>query len=183
MYSIHIKKRLSDWLALAALLLFLALEVVGCKDMEDCRSLYHSDFVLIEFKGSSPLARDHVDVELPTGLRKNLEDMFAGSWLKKTIPDNLKNLKEKRLPLSLDDQHRTIKLYLYKTPTDPQPDTITFHYYVKHALLSPNCGIQRVFVIEKVETSFGSSTIVAPGGKVTKLDTAGNNKPHVEILY
>lgn len=183
MYLLHIKKQLSDLLALAVLLLFIGLEVAGCKDMEDCRSLYNSNYVIIEFKGIKSLTRDHADVELSTSGKQNLENFFPGDKWEKIIRNNLKDLKGKRLPLLLDDSHSVIKLFLYKTPTDPQPDTITLHYQVKYSLLSPDCGIQEIYVITRVETSFESSTIVAPEAKITDPVTAGNQKPHVEISY
>ncbi len=183
MYLLHIKKRLSDLLALSALLLFMALEMVSCKDMKDCRSLYNTNVVWIEFKGTKSLTRNHADVELPTGGRKNIETFFSGNEWETAIRNNLKDLKGKRLPLLLDDKHRIIKLFLYKTATASQPDIITLHYQAKHSLLSPSCGIQIVYVLERIETSFQSSTILATEGKITNPGTAGNDKPHVEISY
>lgn len=168
MYSLlHIKKRLFDLLALSALLLFIVLEVIGCKDMEDCRSPYHNQ-VYIAFKGTKPLTIDHIDVEESTGPKK--------------LTNNI-DIKRESFTPTLPSNKSVVKFLVYKTSTDTKPDTITLHYHVKHSLLSPNCGIQKVYVIERVETSFESSTILAPERKITNPDTAGNDKPHVEISY
>lgn len=168
MYSLHIKKRLSDLLALAALLLFIGLEVAGCKDMEDCRSLYYTSQVYIAFKGTKSFSIDHIDVQESTGTRTLITSI---------------NIKSEFFTPTLPLDQQVVKFFVYKTPTDPQPDTITLHYQVKYSLLSPDCGIQEIYVITRVETSFESSTIVAPEAKITDPVTAGNQKPHVEISY
>jgi hypothetical protein len=181
MYSIHIKKRLSDLLALSALLLFIALEMVGCKDMEDCRSLYDTDVVWIEFKGNNSLKVDHAEITSTSDGKKRLEDTLFNLDDKKAILEALKNLKGKQLFFHLPPKDTSVTLLLYKTPSDTQTDTITLHYHAKHSLLSPDCGIQQVYVVESIETSFQSSTILVPEGKVADHKKTG--KSHVEISY
>lgn len=183
MYSASIKKRLSDLLALSALLLFIVLEVIGCKDVEDCRSLYdtpnvYKRLVRIKFKGTHPLSIGHAKIVSASDGEKKLEDSVNPND-KTKIQDALKNLKEKKLFCHLSPEDTSITLLLYKTSTDTRPATITLHYQIKHFLLSPNCGIQRVFVINKVETSFESSTILVPEGKIS----IESDNPHVEISY
>lgn len=177
----HKNKQLSDLLALSALLLFISLEVIGCKDMEDCRSLYNNNLVWIEFKGHDPLKIYHAEIMTSSNVKKRLEDTFFHADDKKTILEDLKNLKGKRLPLQLPLQDTSVTLLLYTTPAHNQSKTITLHYHVKHSLLSPNCGMQAIYVIDRVETFFQSGIILAPEGKVANyIET---QKPHVEISY
>jgi hypothetical protein len=180
MYSLHIKKRLSDLLALSALLLFIALEVIGCKDVEDCRSLYNTRLIYIAFKGARSLTIDHAEIESTIDGKKKLEDAVHPDK-KNDILAALKDLKNKQLFFLLPPKDTSITLLLYKTSADTQPDTITIHYHAEHSLLSPNCGIQQVYVVKSIETSFQSSTILVPEGKVA--DYNKTDKPHVEISY
>lgn len=167
------------------LLVFSLVELLGChcKDMEDDRGLYHNPNVLIVFKGSKPLKIKYAETESKKQGKKNIlehDGIKNDTEKKKTIRDNLTNLKDKRLfvPLSDNDSSITLRLFYDDNTSTNTWHEITIDYHKADVLVSPHCGIQTVYIIDHLKTSFPEYTILIPDGKVMNC-----KNPHVEIKY
>ncbi len=175
----------------AMLLLVLCfVEVLGChcKDMEDDRSLY-TNHVGIFFKGTKPLKVQRIEIELESKIKPKeiITSIIIEENGKKKAGNALDNLKNIRWSINLhpNDKRITIRFFYgpdakHNSTSKKKSDKIVIDYHKTDVLLSPECGIKEVYIIDKVTTTFESSAILVPDGKV--IDPS-NKTCHVEISY
>lgn len=175
----------------AMLLLVLSLvEILGChcKDMEDERSIY-TNMVGLCFKGAKPLKLERIEIEYASQSKK--ETITALSLEvngKKKEGNALDNFKDVRwwVPLQPNDSVITLRFFHKKdannkSTSQKESDEIVIYYHKTDVLVSPKCGTRECYIIDRVTTSFESSTVLVPDGKV--IDPGSNKTCHVEILY
>ena len=173
----------------AMLLLVLCfVEVLGCpcKDMEDDRSLY-TNYVGIFFKGTKPLKVQRIEIEVNSIVKETITSLSIEENGKKKAGNALDNLKNRRwsIPLYPNDSEITLRFFYgpdakHNSTSKKKSDEIVIDYHKTDVLLSPECGIKEVYIIDKVTTTFESSAILVPDGKV--IDPS-KKTCHVEISY
>lgn len=172
----------------AMLLLVLSLvEILGChcKDMEDERSIYTNEVGLF-FKGAKPLKLERIEYASQSK-SETITSLILEVNGKKKEGNALDNFKG-RWSIFLQPNDSVITLRFFhkkdannKSTSQKESDEIVIYYHKTDVLVSPECGIRKCYIIDRVTTSFESSTVLVPDGKV--IDSGSNNTCHVEILY
>ena len=155
---------------LAAISLILLLNFKGCKDLEDCRSIY-TNTASIAFKGEGILVVDTLEYDKPNKYGPYIKDATGN--------EKLKNLKDESLPIHLDPKYTLVTL-LFHRATSAKPDTITIFYQRIPSMLSPNCGLQEEYIIKRVETTFTGSKVIKPALRSEAYESSNpeeENKP------
>lgn len=164
--------------------LFLALALVtllnfrGCRDLEDCRSMY-INAATIKFTGDKDLQMSHYSYDQITTVGQS-----------GIIFENpLGNLKNNEVSIFLHPKKNMVTVLFYKprekNVPGPKPDSLTIFYHRIPSLLSPHCGLQQEYIIDSVETTFASSKIIKPALKNRnhETDPLEDNQPNIEIYY
>jgi hypothetical protein len=180
MYSPDFKPQYYSFIVIAMVLW----SVIACRDFEDCRSIY-TNKILIKFTGKNQLSLEEIKFYKP------IEQKLYSKGFEFAIEPGIKvltGLKDRILPFHLHPNHDMVTLLLYRTQTDtnnpPPPDTLTIFYTRIASLISPKCGIQQEYIIDRVETSFAGSKIIKATLKDSKHEKPEDqNKPNIEIQY
>jgi hypothetical protein len=142
---------------------FLCLVIGGCKDFEDCRSLYTS-IVYIEFVANSKrntqkIAFDLLKTDSFTAKKENISNPVI-------------------VPLNPAADFTTF--CLYRSEPTVMVDTVTIYYQRYPSLLSPQCGAQQEYVLDSLYTTFASDSIV---NKALRRERDKKNTADVQIFY
>ena len=100
----------------------LLIGLIGCKDFEDCRSLY-TNVAWIGFKGEAILAMDSIYFEEPS---KSEYPTYTPGNQKVAL---LRNLQKHKISIFLHPKHNVVSLLFYRTPTDPTNPPPVFSYH------------------------------------------------------
>jgi hypothetical protein len=151
--------------------------------LEDCRSIY-THLANIQFKGENELKIDKIELDGTT--KEILYDNHQEHEEKLKYP--LKNIKTKPIPVPLHPKNNTVTFLFHRTPTDPatpisKTETLTIFYKRIPSLLSPYCGLQQEYIIERIETSFAGYKIISPALKKYQTNIEDQKKPNIEIHY
>lgn len=138
--------------------------VIGCKDFEDCRSLYTS-MVYIEFvsndnsKSSTPYLFDTLEIDSSIIKLKEIGDFL-------------------KIPLNPAADSTTF--YLYRSNPILRTDTVTIYYQRYTSLISPQCGAQQEYILDSLYTTFPGDSIIH---KALRREGDKQNPADVQIFY
>lgn len=150
----------------------------GCRDLEDCRSMY-INVAIIKFTG---------DKDLPMSYY-NYDKIITVGKSGKIFKYRLDNLKNNEVSIFLHPKKNKVTVFFCKTTKDDtsvsSTDSITIFYHRIPSLLSPHCGLQQEYIIDSVETTFASSKLIKPALKNRnhETDPLEANQPNIEIHY
>jgi hypothetical protein len=154
--------------------------------MEDERSIYTNEVGLF-FKGAKPLKLKRIEYASQSK-SETITSLTLEVNGKKKAGNALDNFKNTRWSIFLQPNDSVITLRFFhkkdannKSTSQKEYDEIVIYCHKTDVLVSPECGIRECYIIDRVTTSFESSTILVPDGKV--IDPGSNKTCHVEILY
>jgi len=139
----------------------------------------------IYFKGSKPLKLKKIAIEYSS--KTNSETLksivIKDENGKKKAGNGLDNFQGCNWPIQLkpNESYIALRFFYYEGASKKEPDKVVIEYHKTDVLVSPECGIQQCYIIDKVTSTFdGGATILVPDGKV--IDSS-NQTRHVEISY
>ncbi|MEM7055312.1 MAG: DUF6452 family protein [Bacteroidota bacterium] len=131
----------------------LCAAVIGCKDLEDCRTDYTS-LVSIDFQKTT----DFDAIEIVGGIK------FTSVPSYRVFP----------LPLNPSADSTTFLFYKSSSTT---ADTLAIFYKRAPSLISPQCGVQQAYTLDSLQTTFAKASIIHAS---LRKSIPG---PHVQISY
>ena len=151
----------TPYLRQALWMLLMSFVGVGCKDLEDVRPTYPAH-VHIDFQNLDLSQVDRIVCSLPSTKILHKADICA-----KYSRDGLLTL-----PLNAQSNQTTYQIYKQH---GHRVDTLTLHYKRLLTLISPQAGLQYIYMLSHLETTFSGYAIVRSTLKYTF------SKPDVEV--
>lgn len=134
---------------------------LGCKDLEDVRPIY-PDYAHIDFQNLDLAQVDRIVCSLPSTKILHKADICA------------KYSRDGLLALPLNAQSNQTTYQIYKQHGH-RVDTLTLHYKRLLILISPQAGLQYMYTLSHLETTFSGYAIVRSALRHTF------SKPDVEV--